>query len=93
MENKLNEILKGHLNELTRSEDELYNERIKICEECPLIKHTVMGPVCNSSLYLNPKTDDVSLVDLKNPEYFKGCGCRLNAKTRNPISNCPAGKW
>lgn len=93
MENKIKEIVNGHINELTNAEEELYRKRIKICEECPLFKQTVLGPVCNSSLYLNPETDDVSLVDLKDPKYFKGCGCRLNAKTRNPQSKCPALKW
>jgi hypothetical protein len=84
-------IIKGHVNEMINSEEELYNERISICKSCMLYKHTVLGPICNSNLYLNTETQDVSTTE--KPGYTRGCGCRLNAKTRIPESSCPVNKW
>lgn len=63
---------------------------MEICEQCPIFSPR-LGGICNSGLYLNPETNDISL----GPEegYYKGCGCRLQAKTTNPEANCPAHKW
>ena len=36
-------------------------ERLKICETCPLVKmEKVFGPVCDSSKYMDPETGKVS---------------------------------
>ena len=47
--------------------------------------------ICNSSLYINPLTNEVSTY--KQDGYFRGCGCRLEAKTKLERSHCPAKKW
>lgn len=47
--------------------------------------------MCNSKLWLNPETGDVS--DTVRDGYYKGCGCRLDAKTTLINEKCPAGKW
>jgi len=47
--------------------------------------------MCNASLYLNPKTNDVSVSPKEG--YIKGCGCHLKWKIANIKSKCPAGKW
>ena len=46
---------------------------------------------CNSKLWLNPETNDVSRE--KKDGYVKGCGCRISAKIRVSAERCPAGKW
>lgn len=47
--------------------------------------------MCNSKLWLNPDTGDISVHE-KNG-YKRGCGCRLLAKTKLKTAKCPAGKW
>ena len=47
--------------------------------------------MCNSRLWLNVNTGDVSTT--MKPGYINGCSCRLHAKTRLPNAKCPAGKW
>lgn len=66
--------------------------RMSICRKCPLYKEEAfLFPKCNGSLYLNPKTNDVS----KYPKegYIKGCSCYLKYKVNDLDSSCPAGKW
>lgn len=87
----LKEILKGHLKEMTNDNQELFEERMKICKECPLFKLTKTGPVCNSQLYLN--TTNGLVYSTEGPNRTRGCGCRLNAKARLNESICPANKW
>ena len=84
-------IVEGHINEFMGNEEELFKKRIAICKLCPLYKHTPLGPICNSNLYLNPITDEY--VSYEKEGYIRGCGCRLNAKTRLIDSECPSGKW
>lgn len=87
----LTAILDGHTKELLKQNNDLYEQRMTICRKCPLFKVTVVGPVCNSNLYLNIKTGDVSKT--QKDGYKKGCGCRLNAKTRLSYTKCPLNKW
>lgn len=88
---KIGKIIKGHLNEVMGNNDSLYEKRIAICKACPLFKQTKTGPVCNPKLYLDPVTNEYSMIEREG--YFKGCGCRLNAKTRDEDSKCPSSKW
>lgn len=88
----LNAILKGHINELLGLNTDLYKARIKVCKKCPLYKVSLkFGEVCNSSLWYNPETEDVSIQ--QKDGYVNGCGCRLDAKTRLANAICPANKW
>lgn len=88
---QVKQIIEGHINELLNNNEAIAEPRMKICKKCPLYKQTITGPVCNSNAWLNPKTGDFSLD--KKDGYVKGCGCRVNAKTRVASAQCPAGKW
>jgi hypothetical protein len=68
---------------------EYVTERTQICRMCPICETS--SNICNASLYLNPETNDVSLVEKEG--YIKGCGCHLKWKIANIKSKCPAGKW
>jgi hypothetical protein len=66
--------------------------RMAICKKCPLYyERPKGGPVCSSYLYINPKTDEVSLMAKEG--YTKGCGCALLSKTKSPEAGCPINKW
>lgn len=84
------DIINGHVNEAFNSNEELYKKRIEICKKCPLYKESNFGPICNPKLFIN-KNDETSTV--KKEGYVKGCGCRLNAKTRLTYSKCIINKW
>ena len=88
---QVKQIVEGHIHELLGNKDAIASPRLKICKKCPLFKQTVTGYICNSNAWLDPKTGDFSLD--KKDGYVKGCGCRLNAKTRVSDAVCPAGKW
>lgn len=88
----INQIIRGTVNNLLNKEEELYNQRINICHECKLLNKTkLFGEICNSNLYLNPITNEISV----NPkEGFKnGCGCVIASKSRVKEAHCPVGKW
>lgn len=78
----MKEIVKGHLKELVNSSQELRDKRMEICNACPLITATVLGVVCDKTKEIKTAAGTV-----------KGCGCRLEAKTRLKGERCPAGKW
>jgi hypothetical protein len=84
-------IAKGHYNELLNKEQELSTKRLLVCHKCPLFIKTMFGEMCDPKKYLDPKTNEVSIIAREG--FFKGCGCRLEAKTRTPNESCPAGKW
>lgn len=87
---EIGNIVKGHANELLGLNKSLQESRMDICKKCPLFKQ-VAGGICNPSLWLNPKTEEIS--NNKKDGYVKGCGCRLRAKTTLVKSHCPARKW
>lgn len=45
---QVKQIVKGHFNEISNKEQELYNYRIRICRECPLYSDTSFGPMCDA---------------------------------------------
>ena len=63
--------------------------RLKICEQCGI--YDLDRKICNGDLYINPKTNDVSIV--KKLGYIKGCNCYIPRKVLNSAAKCPAGKW
>lgn len=87
----LKAIIDGHVKEALGMNQDISETRMKICRECPLYKQTAMGPVCNSKLWLDTITGEVS--NIKRPGFKSGCGCRLTAKTRLSYTHCPVGKW
>ena len=86
----IGQIVKGHINEVLGLNKDLSEERLKVCYSCPLYS-TKLGGLCNSRLWLNPNTGDIST--MKKEGYKRGCGCRLFAKTKLPEASCPLNKW
>lgn len=85
-------ILNGHTNELFGLNKNISEVRMKICKKCPLFKQSVvLGEICNSKLWYNKKTGDISMK--QKDGYINGCGCRLRAKTTLANAVCPVGKW
>lgn len=84
------DIINGHANELLNINNELSESRMKICRKCPIFKD-ILGGICNSKLWLNPETNEVSAKPKDG--FARGCECRLLAKTRVPTATCVAGKW
>ena len=88
----IRQIIEGTISNLLHKEEELYQERIKICRGCILIKDDkIFGEVCNASLYTKPGTVLVSRTAKKG--YINGCGCILRSKCRVQEAKCPLGKW
>lgn len=84
------DIANGHVKEILNLNQDLSNNRLKICYSCPLYS-SKLGGTCNNKLWLNVNTGDVSMENKSG--YKRGCGCRLLAKTRLPNAICPVGKW
>lgn len=72
--------------------EELYNERLTICENCPLGLKTARGLICNPKLYIN-KEDKISVSNVPKIGYVRGCSCALNFKCKHEYSKCIVGKW
>ena len=83
-------IIQGHINEVFNINEDISKNRLKICYRCPPYSNK-LGGICNSRLWLNRNTGDVSVI--MKPGYIKGCGCRLRSKTRLPNAKCPVDKW
>lgn len=64
-------------------------KRKEICMNCPIFNPD--NYTCNSKLYLNPKTDEVSIS--KKPGFTRGCGCFLKMKWQGPFNHCIVNKW
>ena len=84
------DIANGHVKEVLNLNQDLSQNRLKICYSCPLYS-SKFGGMCNNKLWLNVNTGDVS--SIQKPGYKRGCGCRLQAKTRLPNAVCPLNKW
>lgn len=87
---EIGNIIKGHVNEFLGLNEDISEKRMQICKKCPIFKDS-LGGICNNRLWLDPKTDDVSYEYKEG--YFRGCGCRLQAKTKLSKAICPANKW
>lgn len=89
----ITDIIDGHIKEALGVNQTLAERRLEICESCPIFNriNKTIGGVCSSYLYLNPTTNEISTKFKEG--FFRGCGCRLNAKTRLINAKCPAGKW
>ena len=87
---EIGNIVKGHINEVLGLNVDLKAKRLEICHKCPIFKD-ILGGMCNSQLWLNPFTGDISTE--QKDGYYRGCGCRLQAKTTLVTAKCPAHKW
>ena len=63
------------------------DERLAICNRCPIYNNGR----CNSNLWINPDTDEVSTYS--KPGYVRGCNCLMRVKAANINNHCVAGKW
>lgn len=84
------QIIEGHAKEVLGLNTDISEARLKICHKCPIFSNALSG-MCNSRLWLNVETGDVSVS--KREGYVNGCGCRLSPKTRLINAHCPANKW
>ena len=64
-------------------------ERERICRTCPIFKSS--NETCNPNLWLNPDTNEVSLIPKAG--FIRGCNCHVFIKMRNLSNHCIAGKW
>ena len=62
-------------------------ERLAICSKCPIYNNGR----CNSNLWINPNTDEVSTY--ARIGFVRGCNCYIKIKARNIYNHCIAGKW
>lgn len=86
------DIVDGHIKMIFNQEDEMSEQRMKICKKCPLcVKDSIRGWVCSKKLYINPETDEVSLSPKQG--WIRGCNCTMSSKTRLKHATCIAGKW
>ena len=63
------------------------DQRIDICNRCPIYSRGR----CNSNLWLNPNTNEVSVTS--KPGFIRGCNCIISIKAKNMNNHCIAGKW
>lgn len=84
------QIIEGHAKEALGLDTDISEARLKICHRCPLFSNA-LGGMCNSKLWLNVETGDVSTN--ARPGYVNGCGCLLRNKTRLVNAHCPVDKW
>lgn len=87
---EIKNIVHGFINDVFNINEDISKNRLNICYRCPLYS-TKFGGICNSKLWLNVNTGDVSTTE--KPGYKTGCGCKLSAKTRVPNAKCPVEKW
>lgn len=84
------QIVEGHVKEALNLDQDISETRLNICRKCPLYSYSLSG-TCNSHMWLNPKTNEVSVTAREG--FIHGCGCRLQAKTRVLQAHCPVDKW
>lgn len=87
----ISSIIKGHVKEVLKQNEELSTYRLNICKGCPLCYDSAWGLLCNRFKWIDKTTGVVS--DTSIDGYIRGCGCRLDAKTRNNDDECVIGKW
>lgn len=87
---EIKNIVHGFINDVFNINEDISKNRLNICYRCPLYS-TKFGGICNSKLWLNVNTGDVSTTE--KPGYKTGCGCKLSAKTRVSNAKCPVEKW
>jgi hypothetical protein len=89
---KIFEIMNGAKKNAFNEDEDLYKQRLSICEKCPIfVKDKLLGMICSNKLWINPETNEVSEV-FKNG-YMKGCGCMIRLKGRLINEHCIIKKW
>ena len=61
-------------------------ERKKICFMCPIYEASRQR--CNPKLWINPDTNEVSIIPKAG--FIRGCGCFIMVKMKNLNNHCIA---
>ena len=70
----------------------LSQERLAICEKCPLYKNDKLyGAVCDSNKFISQ--DGTKWSWFRKEGYVRGCGCHLKQKSKKPNSHCIIKLW
>ena len=78
-----------NVNVLSINMEDFQKARLEICQACPI--YNVTQEKCSSILYLNPETNEVSVI--KREGFIKGCSCYIPTKIKRESNHCPANKW
>lgn len=73
-------------------ESDYYEERLKICNECPLGLNTPSGLICNNNLWINAE-DKTTISNRKKEGYVRGCSCNITRKAKIQFAKCIVNKW
>lgn len=73
-------LVKDKFNLLDESIKYMASVRMIYCNGCPIRKNNRCDP-------------QSQIKNLVTGEIVNGCGCNIAAKTLDPESRCPAGKW
>ena len=107
--NKAKQIVKGQIAVLSNANEDIREERLKVCKACPLYKEdgVLSRAYCDPTKYINPITKEVlpsthPFSPYEKSVFFQGCGCTLNnngsgvsEKTRvvGAGNTCPSKQW
>ena len=86
---QIRDIAEGWTNYALGKENELSEQRMKICRQCKL--YNVETDRCDSRRCLNLKTNE--LVQVPGKDVICGCNCVMQAKTRLERAKCIMSKW
>lgn len=73
-------------------ENNFYDDRLEICEKCPLGLKSPAGLICNQNLWINTE-DKETTSESRKPGYVRGCGCNITRKAKISFAKCIVGKW
>ena len=73
-------IVRGNYYRLIGKNDSLYSKRNKFCESCPF---------SSKNKQLTPLEKLWNTIGV----FCTDCGCPLQSKLREPLSECPQEKW
>lgn len=89
---QVGQIVEGWTKDIVKMEQELHDDRMKICRECPLFDtSSILGPVCSSKKCYDPETKEVFLYPKSGA--ICGCGCAMEKASRVKNKKCVLGKW
>ena len=88
---EIGQIIEGNVNRFFGLNQDISEQRMRICKRCPLFKIKFGEAICNNKLYYDVNTGDISTTPKDG--YKNGCGCILKSKTAATDARCPVNKW
>ena len=89
---QVGQIASGWAKDIVKAEQELHDERMAVCKECPLFTaSSLIGPKCDSKKCWD--TENNYYVSGPGKHFICGCGCALDKKTRVKSAKCVLDKW